>query len=106
MATESWESIAAAKRQALSASIPTDWRIPASELPAETVLDVTSLPITSTLFEPHELVITSASAAQILENVRNRTWTAAAVTKAFCKRAAMAHQLVATMQFLSNLVFD
>jgi len=103
MASSNWESIAAAKRQALLASIPSEWRIPASEIPPETQLDVISIPRSSTLLSPQEVVITAASASQILEKVKTGQWTAATVTKAFCKRAAMAHQLT---NCLSETMFD
>ncbi|EXJ87780.1 hypothetical protein A1O1_04707 [Capronia coronata CBS 617.96] len=88
-----WEDIAAAKRAALMKSIPAEWLIPTDILPSQKQLDVTSFPETSGLFTPQELAITSSTSAEILKRVRDKTWSAKAVTSAFCKRAAAAHQL-------------
>ncbi|EHY60683.1 hypothetical protein HRR83_000452 [Exophiala dermatitidis] len=88
-----WESIAAAKRAALMKSIPPEWLVPAEVLPSKSQLDVTSFPESSGWFTPEELKITSSTSEEILERIRDKTWSAKAVTSAFCKRAAAAHQL-------------
>lgn len=47
------------------------------------------------ILSPREIEITtSQDATTILERIRQRAWSAEEVTRAFCKRAAMAHQLV------------
>lgn len=89
-----WEDIAAKKRQELSDSIPQEWRIPADKLPPDTQLDVTGFPEQSGWFTSEELEITNTPAAQLLEKLKARQWTSEKVTRAFCKRAAAAHQLV------------
>lgn len=94
MATkQNWEVIRAAKQDALLASIPPEWRIPAGILPPESQADVTTFPEQSGWFTPAELEITNAIAPQILEKLAAGIWSAEAVTRAFCKRAAAAHQL-------------
>jgi amidase len=89
-----WEKIAAAKRAALADSIPQEYRIPQQQLPPESQLDITSWPKESGWFTPEELEITGSTASQILEKVASKTWSSEKVTKAFCKRAAAAQQLV------------
>lgn len=89
-----WESIAVTKRQALKASIPAEWVIPASIFPPNTQLDVTTFPQESGFFTKHELEITSTPALEIVSNLSSGSWTSEEVTKAFCKAAAAAQQLV------------
>lgn len=90
----SWESIAATKRQTLKDSIPAEWVIPAAIFPPEDQLDVTTFPRESGFFTERELEITSISALTILSHLSSGSWTSEEVTKAFCKAAAVAQQLV------------
>lgn len=90
----SWQEIAAAKRESLHASIPSEWLIPPQLIPAEDVLDITAFPKTSGLFTAEELLILDSGAADIYEKISKRAWTAEKVTVTFCKAAAVAHQLV------------
>jgi amidase len=89
-----WESIAATKRQVLGDSIPAEWLIPAAILPSTDQLDVTNFPQESGFFTEHELEITSSPAPTILSHISSESWTSEMVTKAFCKTAAVAQQLV------------
>lgn len=91
-----WENIAASKRTRLRASIPPDWLIPADLLPKPEQNDVTGFPRDSGWFSPAELEITDSSAAEILQKTSSGVWSAEAVARAFCKRAAAAHQLVSS----------
>lgn len=92
--SQSWESIAEAKRAALFESIPAEWRIPDDVFPPETQLDVTAFPKTSGLFTDKDLEVTSVLMPELLKRIHSQEWTAQEVAKAFCKRAAVAHQLV------------
>jgi amidase len=94
MSSKSWEDIAKAKRAELLNSIPKEWIIPEVIKPPDDQLDVTTFPEKSGWFTTTELEITSKSAAELLEDLRGGKWTSETVTKAFCKRAAAAHQLV------------
>lgn len=94
----SWQEIAAAKRASLQASIPSEWLIPPQLMPAEDVLDVTTFPKTSGLFTAEELHILDSGAADIYEKISKGAWTAEKVTIAFCKSAAVAHQLVRDLE--------
>ncbi|KAJ5503882.1 hypothetical protein N7463_006756 [Penicillium fimorum] len=99
----SWESIAAAKCQALKDSIPAEWVIPAAIFPPEDQLDVTTFPRESGFFTERELKITSISALTILSHLSSGSWTSEEVTMAFCKTAAVAQQLT---NCLSEIFFD
>ncbi|TPX26534.1 hypothetical protein DIZ76_011996 [Coccidioides immitis] len=93
MAKGVWENISAAKREALLSSIPPEWIIPANIIPPEPQNDVTTFPENSGWFTSEELKITNTPAHEILDKTTSGVWTAEAVTRAFCKRAAAAHQL-------------
>lgn len=97
--SSSWEQIGARKRQELLASIPEEWRIPTHLLPAETEDDVTSWPETCGWFTPEELAITNSSASELVPQLVSGQLSSETVTRAFCKRAAAAHQLVCISLF-------
>ncbi|GAB7346666.1 hypothetical protein MBLNU459_g1794t1 [Dothideomycetes sp. NU459] len=92
--TKDWRTIAEAKRTALLASIPQEWIIPGEVLPSEDQLDVTSFPTQSGFFTERELEITSSKIPYLLEKIHSAAWTSEEVTRAFCKRAAVAQQLL------------
>lgn len=91
---ETWEEIGARKRAALLASIPPEWLVPADLLPPDSQDDVTTWPETSGWFTPEELAITNLSASELVSRLAAGTLKSEDVTKAFCKRASAAHQLV------------
>lgn len=89
--TTSWQDAAAKKREAISALVPQEWRV--DNVPSvEEQVDVTDY-IKQYLSE-EELSITEIDADQIVEKTASGAWTAEKVTRAFCHRAALAHQLV------------
>ncbi|KAI0147190.1 amidase [Xylariaceae sp. FL1272] len=88
-----WAELAAKKRQELLDSIPEEWRIPKHLLPPETQKDVTTFPETSGWFTKEELDITSLNAIELIARLQNGELKSETVTRAFCKRAAAAHQL-------------
>lgn len=90
----SWEEIGQKARTRLSESIPSQWRIPAEKLPPVEQLDVMGFAHQSGLFSEREISITTSSATEIVKHVASGKWKAEDVTRAFCKRAAVAHQLV------------
>jgi len=91
MTTSSWEETASKKRKAILAAIPSEWRL--EKLPSvEEQVDVTDY--VKQYFSKKELDITGSSADVIAKTVAEGKWTAEEVTRAFCHRAAVAHQLV------------
>jgi amidase len=89
-----WEDIGKRARAQLLESIPSEWRLPEDKLPPADQGDVLDVPIKSGLFSEREILITTSSATHIVDTIASGEWTAVEVTTAFCKRAAVAHQLV------------
>ena len=89
-----WEETAASKVAEVIASIPTEWIIPASLMPSKTATNVSTFVAQSGMFGAHEVEITASSAVKIASKVSAQEWTAEEVTTAFCKSAAVSHQLV------------
>ncbi|KAI1293085.1 amidase [Xylaria venustula] len=98
-----WEALAAKKRQDLLNSIPEEWRIPGHLLPPESQVDVSEFPESSGWFTREELDITNSTVVELLPKLANGSLTSEKVTRAFCKRASAAHQLV---NCLSETCFD
>ncbi|OJJ43046.1 hypothetical protein ASPZODRAFT_136587 [Penicilliopsis zonata CBS 506.65] len=98
-----WQTIATQKQQALKASIPPEWTIPVSLLPAADQADVTAFLTQSGWFTDQELQIISMDAGQTLRRIAQKEWSSEEVTRAFCKAAAAAHQLT---NCLSEIFFD
>jgi hypothetical protein len=89
-----WIKVSAEARAKLIDSIPAGWRIEQHKLPPDSRLDVTSFPSESGILSQHELDITESFAVDIVRRLAAGEWTSQEVTTAFCKRAAIAHQLV------------
>jgi amidase len=91
---EQWEEISAKARQKVLDDIPSEWKVPADKLPSDDVLDVTGFPAKSGILSQQDLDITESFAVDIVAKIAKGKWSAENVTRAFCKRAAIAHQLV------------
>merc|ERR1712000_294380 len=89
IATMTWEQVVEDKRARLEATIPSEWRIKSK--PTEG--SVMAYPKQSGIMTPEELSITESSAVDLVAQLASRKLTSVAVTTAFCKRAALAHQL-------------
>lgn len=100
-----WQTIVAAKQKKSQSLIPEAWRLPESitktlqyplEEHANRLLDL-DIPKRSGILSARELEITEANTvADLLSKLASGTYTALEVTTAFCKRAAIAQQLVST----------
>lgn len=101
-AKQDWKDISAKAVEKLENAIPAEWRIPKDKLPAEDVLDVTDFPAKSGLLTQDDIEITESFATEIVAKLAKGEWSAENVTRAFCKRAAIAHQLV---RFISPATF-
>lgn len=99
-----WEEVGKKARAKVLEDIPQEWRIPKDKLPPEDQLNVTGFPYSSGLLTETEIAITNALATDIVQQVASGTWTAESVARAFCKRAAIAHQLVSRND--ATVVFD
>jgi amidase len=87
-----WQAISKRKKDEQWSRIPPEYRLPSIPKGLTNVLDV---PRTCGLLTPEELSITEKyDATALAEAIRSRALTSVAVARAFCKRAAIAHQLV------------
>ncbi|KAI9691188.1 MAG: Acetamidase [Bathelium mastoideum] len=93
--TNDWRAIAKEKRDSISASIPHEWRIPGVPS-AQEQRDVTGKFIQQYLNEK-EREITETDAVGISKKTKTGQWKAIDVARAFCHRAAIAHQLVSCL---------
>jgi amidase len=103
-----WKAISTSKRAALFESVPQKWRIPIDIKPGDDQLDVSNFATESGFFTQHELDITSKTAAELLRKLSDAEWTSEEVALAFCKRAAVAHQLLNCLSeiFFEEAIFD
>lgn len=92
MSNTDWKQVAANKRDSVLALIPAEWRIPPPP-PASEQRDVTGKFIQQYLSK-QEIEITETDAVGIVKKTSSGAWSAYDVAKAFCHRAAIAHQLV------------
>lgn len=89
---EPWAQRAADKRDRINQAIPPEWKIqPQNEPSTDSVI---GYPEKSALLSPEELAITGSTATALVEELGKGELKAVDVTLAFCKRAALAHQLV------------
>jgi hypothetical protein len=91
--TDTWKAIALDKKTRQQASIPQDWLV---SPPSADRLNVIDFPRESGLLSPIELTITESTVETLLANLASSTWTSVDVTRAFYKRAILAHQAVNT----------
>jgi len=98
---QDWKKAAKDKADQVLSLIPQEWRI--SDIPsAEQQRDVTGAYIQQFL-DKKEIEITETDAVGVVEKTTSGQWSAVEVAKAFCHRAAIAHQLV---NCLHEIFFD
>ncbi|KAF1984926.1 putative general amidase GmdA [Aulographum hederae CBS 113979] len=96
-----WEAKAQAKREEIFSSIPKEWILP-SVPSKEEQKDVTG-DFARQYLSDREVEITETDAVGITAKTTTGEWSAVEVTKAFCHRAAIAHQLLSC---LHEIFFD
>lgn len=90
--TVGWREAAKVKLDSINESIPKEWRV--ESLPSrQKQRNVTGKFICQYLSR-EEVEITESTATAIVGKTSTGQWTAEAVTRAFCHRASLAHQLV------------
>lgn len=103
LTADNWREHAARKKQSVKDAIPKEWLLPDrflynksndlqhDERPAVSVLHV---PSECGILTLRELEITELdNVAELLKRIESRQYTGSEVATAFCKRAAIAHQL-------------
>ena len=102
-----WKQLIDEKRRSNFEKIPKEWRV-SSEILARVEsnanANVLSIPTSCGVLTPKEVEITeSADATEVLQKLAKGEWSSYEVTLAFCKRAAIAQQLV---NCLTEIFFD
>lgn len=102
----SWTDISISKKKEVNAGIPSEWLIPKKLLPPPSKTKVDDFVAASGFFTVKEIEITASSATDITAKIVGGSWTAEEVTKAFCKSAAVSHQLVCFTGYDSTEFID
>ncbi|KAF3907432.1 Acetamidase [Orbilia brochopaga] len=90
------------KQAAQQALIPAEWRL--KSLPDDSVADVRGIPRTCGILTDREVEITETfDAVELAEKIHRRTYSCYEVALAFCKRAAIAQQL---LNCLTEIFFE
>lgn len=96
-----WKKVAKDKADSVLDLIPKEWRL--EKIPTkEEQRDVTG-PFIHKYLSDQEIEITETDAVGIVTHTISRKWKCVDVTKAFCHRAALAHQLI---HCLHEIFFD
>ena len=95
-----WEVLAKEKRESVNALIPKAWLLTTLLPPASEQRDVTGKYIQQYL-TPREIEITETDAVGIVKYTTSGIWNAREVAEAFCHRAALAHQLVCLLLYMT-----
>ncbi len=90
-----WQEIRDAKKAEQYARIPAEWKLAHSDFPAEGTVDVRPVATSCGILSERELIITGESydATSLAAAIAKGVYSAEEVVTAFCKRAAIGHQL-------------
>ena len=86
------QSICTSAQQEVLDAIPQAWRIDVEHFKKDT--DSRGVPAQCGVLTPDQLAITELNASELLAEIHAGKLTAVEVTEAFCKRTAIAHQMV------------
>lgn len=100
---EVWSKRVEDARERRDKQISHEYRIPQELIPSPKTKDVSRFVVESGLMTEQELAITNASLVELITDISHKKWSAQDVTRAYCKRAAYAQQLV---NCLSEMMFD
>jgi len=99
--TDAWKAICLDKKRRQEALIPQDWIV--SPPPVDR-LNIINFPRECGLLTAIELTITESDVETLLANLASSTWTSVDVTRAFYKRAIVAHQVVGVQLFIVHII--
>lgn len=91
---QSWEAKAKAKVAETKSKIPNEWRLNQSSLDKAKQIKKLCGPFIESFLSDDELSITRNDSTLLVEKVKTGEYTALQVAQAFCKTAAVAHQIV------------
>ncbi len=96
MMVSSWQKTASMKRDSMIHKIPKDWLLPnevVEKAKQNRILTGSSI---EDLLAPQTLHIISLNSVDLVSSIGNGSLTALQVTRAVCRRAAFAHQIVSS----------
>lgn len=99
-ATENWEELANSKRQSIIDKIPKEWIF--TEVPSPDS-EPNALEFLDRMLPKDEKNITGCTITQLVDKIKKKELTSLEITKAFCHRAALSHQLT---NCLSEVFFE
>lgn len=109
MVSADWQALIQQKRTARDERIPKEWRIPEtllSKVSSDSPVSAFDLLKEAALLTPEEVEITEEhDATGLVQKMASGELSAYQVTHAFCKRAAVAHQLVRGTLLALRLLF-
>ncbi|KAL1863254.1 hypothetical protein Plec18170_000086 [Paecilomyces lecythidis] len=107
MAIRDWQEVVAEKRAEVASKLPQEWKLPSTILEnvsPNSNINVIDIPRTCGLLSDKELDITEKyDGVALLEKIASKELSSSEVTLAFCKRAAIAHQVT---NCLTEMFFD
>lgn len=99
--TATWQERAAAKRESIATSIPQEWRLDATVIQKSSQQRDISGAYIEGLIDQETVAITQLDSLEIVAAIQSRRYSAVQVTTAFCRRAAVAQQIVCTLNIMS-----
>lgn len=103
MGIRSWEDIHLDKKAEQAARIPAEWKLSEKDFPADGTVDLRPIARSCGILSENELSITeNYDATSLAAAIAARKYTAVEVATAFCKRAAIGHQLC---NFMTEIAF-
>lgn len=91
-----WTSVVADNLARRDALFPQDYLVPAEQLPPKSQLNVIDFPKACGVLTAQEIEITETNGPALVEKMIAGELSSVDVTRAFCKRATVAHQLVSS----------
>jgi amidase len=92
-----WEEKAAAKRASIISQIRQEWRLSEEDLERVSRERTLAGDVMDSFLDDETRSITSMTSVPLVEGLRAGSLSAVQVTMAFCKAAAVAHQIVCPM---------
>lgn len=102
---ESWEAKAKAKVAETKSKIPDEWSLNQSSLDKAKQIKELSGAFIESFLSDEELSITKNDSTLFVEKVKAGEYKALQVAQAFCKTAAVAHQLVSIISYYVGPLF-
>lgn len=95
-----WEHLCAQRKAELKAKIPRDWLLDPSIVDRAKSTRKISGSFIEALLDPSAREITAKKTVELVDDLRRGSLTAHKVTEAFCRRAAVAQQIVIQRRLL------